>query len=104
MKKFFLLISAVVCFASTWVEAANNELQFDPAKGEHRTITMVDGSTVNYVAYEQLYYVTNVEDPNYQYLNIYVPDGATSSPLPSPLLSAASFSARKRAMSSFTAS
>ena len=79
MKRFFLLISAVVCFASTWVEAANNELQFDPTKGEHRTITMVDGSTVNYVAYEQLYYVTNVEDPNYQYLNIYVPDGATSS-------------------------
>jgi len=32
---------------------------------------------VKYAAYTNLYYVENVEDSTYQYLNVFVPDGAT---------------------------
>ena len=32
---------------------------------------------VSYTAYERLFYVTNVEDSAYQFLNVNVPDGAT---------------------------
>ena len=38
---------------------------------------MPDGEVVKYTAYEHLYYVRNVEDTAYQYLNVYVPEGAT---------------------------
>lgn len=51
-------------------------LKFNPEKGEQRTLVMPDGKTVKYVAYEKIYYVTNVEDSTYQYLNFYVPESA----------------------------
>ena len=38
---------------------------------------MPDGKVVNYTAYTKLYFVTNIEDPTYQYMNIFVPEGAT---------------------------
>lgn len=38
---------------------------------------MPNGETISYTSYERLYYVSNVEDSAYQFLNIYVPDGAT---------------------------
>jgi acetyl esterase/lipase len=38
---------------------------------------MPDGAVIKYDAYEKLYYVKNVEDSTYQYMNIYVPEGAT---------------------------
>jgi hypothetical protein len=38
---------------------------------------MPSGTKVEYTAYEKLYFVTNIEDSTYQYLNIYVPKGAT---------------------------
>ena len=37
----------------------------------------VNLSDVSYTTYERLFYVTNVEDSTYQYLNVYVPNGAT---------------------------
>ncbi|MDD5779862.1 MAG: hypothetical protein PUD40_02250 [Bacteroidales bacterium] len=40
-------------------------------------MTLYDGTEVNFTAYERLFYVANVEDSTYQYLNVYVPDGAT---------------------------
>ena len=40
-------------------------------------MTVYDGTEVSYTAYERLFYVTNVEDSAYQFLNVYVPDGAT---------------------------
>ena len=40
-------------------------------------MTVYDGTEVSFTAYERLFYVTNVEDSTYQYLNVYVPDGAT---------------------------
>ena len=83
MKKFSLIALAIMCFACAWGKSAERKLQFDATKGEPRTMTMLDGSTVNYVAYERLYYVTNVEDSMYQYLNVYVPETAGSK---SPIL------------------
>ena len=52
-------------------------LQFDPNSGVKSTLTMSDGKVVNYTAYTNLYFVTNVEDSTYQYMNIFVPEGAT---------------------------
>ncbi len=46
-------------------------------KGLRGSITMPQGTVVNYTAYTELYYVENVEDSAYQYMNIYVPEGAT---------------------------
>ena len=56
---------------------AQNSLSFDPSSGRKASLTFHDGSMVNYVAYERLFYVANVEDSTYQYLNVFVPDGAT---------------------------
>lgn len=52
-------------------------LSFNPNDGYEAELTMPDGEVVRYTAYEHLYYVKNVEDTAYQYLNVYVPEGAT---------------------------
>ena len=52
-------------------------LQFDANVGVKSSIELFDGTKVSYTAYERLFYVTNVEDSTYQFLNVYVPDGAT---------------------------
>ena len=59
---------------SLWA-VAQSALQFDA--GVKQSMTVYDGTKVSYMAYERLFYVTNVEDSTYQYLNVYVPDGAT---------------------------
>ena len=60
------------------VEAmAQGALTFDANAGVKSKMTLYDGTEVNFTAYERLFYVTNVEDSTYQYLNVYVPDGAT---------------------------
>lgn len=56
---------------------AQKALTFDVDAGVKTKMTVYDGSEVNYTAYERLFYVTNVEDSAYQFLNVYVPDGAT---------------------------
>lgn len=53
-----------------------NSLQFNPESGVKTSLTMPDGKVVNYTAYTKLYFVTNVEDSTYQYMNIFVPEGA----------------------------
>ena len=53
-----------------------NALQFNPESGVKASLTMPDGKVVNYTAYNKLYFVTNVEDSTYQYMNIFVPEGA----------------------------
>lgn len=59
------------------VEAmAQGALTFDANAGVKSKMTLYDGTEVNFTAYERLFYVTNVEDSTYQYLNVYVPDGA----------------------------
>ncbi|MBQ9274826.1 MAG: alpha/beta hydrolase fold domain-containing protein [Succinivibrio sp.] len=51
-------------------------LVFDPATGVKGTLQLPDGRSVSYTGYEKIFYVEQVEDPAYQYLNIYVPEGA----------------------------
>lgn len=69
----FSLFLAVAC--STSVPA--DGLVFDASSGNAGRIELPTGETVNYTAYENLYFVKNVEDSTYQYMNVYVPDGAT---------------------------
>ncbi len=61
------------------VQAKNKpaSLTFDANGGTAETLTMPDGKVVKYTAYTRLYFVTNVEDPTYQYMNVFVPEGAT---------------------------
>ena len=58
-------------------QAGGNGLTFDASKGVAGSVTLPRGEVVNYTAYTGLYYVANVEDSTYQYMNIYVPEGAT---------------------------
>ena len=86
-KSIFLLMTAVAATLTSCGSSpvAENDvaLQFNPDGGVSKSITLPGGQTVNYQAYEGIYYVTNVEDSTYQTLNIYVPEGADSN---SPIL------------------
>ena len=74
MKKIF----AILFGASLWLVAmAQNALTFDVNASVKSKMTVYDGTEVSYTAYERLFYVTNVEDSVYQFLNVYVPEGAT---------------------------
>lgn len=79
MKKAFVLVTLALCSSvGAWAKKeVKNTLNFDPASGVKCTLTMSTGQTVRYMAYTKLWYVTNVEDTTYQYMNVYVPDGAT---------------------------
>jgi len=84
MKKTIAIILAIASIACAWAKPKEaQKLKFDPTTGDYRTLTMPDGSKVNYMAYERIYYVTNIEDSTYQYLNIFVPDSST---MKSPIL------------------
>ena len=70
---------------SVWISAclsagamAQSALAFDANAGVKSRMTVYDGTEVSYTAYERLFYVTNVEDSTYQFLNVYVPDGLHS--------------------------
>ncbi len=74
MKKIFtFLVGACLSVGAM----AQSTLAFDANAGVKSKMTAYDGTCVNYTAYERLFYVTNVEDSTYQFLNVYVPDGAT---------------------------
>jgi len=78
MKKFFVTTLAVML--AMGVMAAKKipaKLQFDSSKGVAGSVTMPQGDIVNYTAFTKLYFVTNVEDSTYQYMNVFVPNGAT---------------------------
>ena len=72
-KVFTLLMGACLSVGAM----AQNALTFDVNAGMKSKLTAYDGTEVSYTAYERLFYVTNVEDSTYQFLNVYVPDGAT---------------------------
>ena len=67
----------MVCASLSLGAMAQEALAFDANAGVKSKMTVYDGTCVNYTAYERLFYVTNVEDSTYQFLNLYVPDGAT---------------------------
>src|SRR5574344_269025 len=77
MKKLLLTALMVSYILITYAKGTVTPLKFDAAKGQEASLTMSDGKTVKYTAYTQLYFVTNVEDSTYQYMNIFVPKGAT---------------------------
>ena len=76
IKVLFPLFSLILTAACSLSVPADG-LVFDASSGKAGSIELPTGETVNYTAYEKLYFVTNVEDPTYQYMNVYVPDGAT---------------------------
>ena len=76
-KHFSFLIPVMILAACASAPKTDNGLVFDPASGISGSLTMHDGQTVSYTAYEKLFFVTNVEDSTYQYMNVYVPEGAT---------------------------
>lgn len=51
----------------------SHSLKLDANKFTENTMTYPTGQTVNYRAYEGMFYVSNAVDPVYQTLNIYVP-------------------------------
>ena len=74
MKK---ILSVMVCASLSLGAMAQEALAFNANAGVKSKMTVYDGTEVSYTAYERLFYVTNVEDSTYQFLNVYVPDGAT---------------------------
>lgn len=65
---------------------AADPLRFDPTRKSTETaLTFLDGKTVKYRAYETLYYVANVADSAYQYLNVYIPESAYATNSKAPI-------------------
>ncbi len=69
------LIMGISFFSTAFAQPNDeNSLRFDPQKCTQKEITLPNGETIHYRAYERIYYVTNIEDSAYQFLNIYIPD------------------------------
>lgn len=80
MKKLFVTAVALAVFVCADASRKPTpRLAFDSSKGVAGSVEMPNGQTVHYTAYTKLFYVANVEDTAYQYMNVYVPDGATQS-------------------------
>lgn len=79
MKKFLMILLTFALGAnlSARTKAQQPSLQFNAHAGEERLLTMPGGNEVSYTAYERLYFVTHIEDSAYQFMNVYVPHGAT---------------------------
>ena len=79
MKKMILtaMTASMIAACNTEKKLADDGLVFDASVKTQAELTMPDGAVIKYDAYEKLYYVKNVEDSTYQYMNIYVPEGAT---------------------------
>lgn len=72
--------------ASAVVTKADDPLRFDPKrKSTDQTLTFLDGKIVKYRAYEMIYYVANVVDSTYQYLNVYIPESAYATTSKTPI-------------------
>jgi hypothetical protein len=78
MRKIFIFTTGLLMALGTMAMPKQQAtLQFDASKGQPEVLVMPNGREVSYTAYTRLFYVTNVEDSTYQYLNVFVPDGAT---------------------------
>lgn len=76
MKRIIITVLLSGMVASIYAGKKPN-LTFDTGSGVTNTLVMPSGKAVEYVAYERLYFVGNVEDSACQYMNVYVPKGAT---------------------------
>lgn len=73
-----MMLALATAMTVTAAERAQaSPLSFDKTNYTEQTLTLPTGKVVKYKAYERLYYVTNVEDSTYQYMNVFVPEGAT---------------------------
>lgn len=80
MKKYYATAFAAVLSVCAMASAKpTSGVVFDASKGVAGSVTMPNGKAVNYTAYTNLYYVANVEDSTYQYMNVYVPEKADAS-------------------------
>lgn len=76
MKSTLLPCCALALLAASCQTQTSREpspLDFDASAYTISSIVMPSGDTVEFKAYEKIFYVTNVEDSTYQTLNIYVP-------------------------------
>ena len=69
-------LAAVMALSASAAKKSAAKLQFDASSGVAGSVEMPSGK-VNYTAFTKLYYVTNVEDTTYQYVNVFVPERAT---------------------------
>lgn len=79
LRRLHHSLPAILCvtaigLSTVSASATNNSLRFNPDAYTIKSLTMPDGSSVSYKAYEGIYYVTNIEDSAHQTLNIYVPE------------------------------
>lgn len=71
----YTIISVVIVGCASSLEAKDRDkLVFNPAIAQRASLTMPSGEDVRYTAYENIFYVSNIEDSVYQTLNIYVPE------------------------------
>ena len=71
-NKFYIstILSAFIIVWTVPVQAKEGDkLVFDPTDGKSATLTMPSGENIAYTAYENIFYVTNIEDSVYQTLN-----------------------------------
>lgn len=66
-------VAVTLCACSTPRSAADNSLDFRQHSGSAQTM-QVNGQTVAYRAYENIVYVRNPVDAEYQRINIYIPE------------------------------
>ena len=76
MKKHLLLAMSVALASCNQTSVTIKGLTFDPSIRTEKTLVMPNGETIAYDAYENICFVTHVEDSTYQTLNFYVPQGA----------------------------
>lgn len=67
------LAATMLASCSSTNPSEQSPLKFNSEAYELKTLAMPSGDTIQYKAYEGIYYVENVEDSTYQTLNIYVP-------------------------------
>ena len=76
MKKHLLLAMSIALTACNQASVTIEGLTFDSSIRTEKTLVMPNGETIAYDAYENICFVTHVEDSTYQTLNFYVPQGA----------------------------
>jgi acetyl esterase/lipase len=76
IKVFVPTLAAMLTVSALAATKPAAQLQFDASQGVAGSVEMPNGK-VNYTAFTHLYFVTNVEDSTYQYVNVFVPEGAT---------------------------
>ncbi|MGL4993290.1 MAG: alpha/beta hydrolase [Bacteroidales bacterium] len=69
-----IVLSVTLATASIVAEAKDEALRFDPNNYSIKTLVMPDGEEITYRAYEEIFYVRNIEDSTYQTLNFYTPE------------------------------